>query len=111
MSRVNHWSTRFALLYFNKTKRYKSMDDVPDLVPHNQVENARSRLRIFLNLCLIVLGLGVSVSAIIINKRHVASGGITWVESNMLKHDKFKTHHAPAAGAWCEERVPRRAKG
>lgn len=90
MATVNSRASQFALLYFSKNQKYKSMAEVPGLVPKNQMENARSRLRIFINLCLIVLGLGVCITSIIVNKRHVASGGITWVESNMMQHQKFK---------------------
>ena len=69
------------------------MAEVPSLVPKNQMENARSRLRIFINLCLIVFGLGVCITSIIINKRHMASGVITWVESNMMQHQQFKKEY------------------
>merc|ERR1719495_497530 len=81
--------TRFALYRFSKRK-YKSMEDVPNWVPKNEVDNARSRLRIAFNLGLIVFSIVAAITTIIVEKRHRAAGGISWVEKNNLKHQEAR---------------------
>jgi len=81
--------TRFALYKYSK-RGYKSMEDVPNFVPKSEMDNSRSKLRIVINLGMIVLGLFSAIGIIINEKRHRAAGGISWVEKNMLKHESYK---------------------
>jgi len=87
-------SNRFALYKFSKKKgKYKSMADVPNFVSRGELDSARSRMRIFLNLCIAFGSLAIAIVTIIREKRHRAAGGATWVEQNMAKHHRYQQEH------------------
>lgn len=99
---VNSRITKFALYKFSK-KGYKSMEDVPNFVPKNEMDNARSRFRIAVNLGMIVLGLISAIGIIINEKRYRAAGGLSWVEKNMLKHEGYKKDYQDEQAAKAKE--------
>jgi len=84
--------SQFALYKFSK-RGYKSMEDVPSFVPKQEMDNARSRLRIAVNLSMMVGALVTAIAVIINEKRYKEAGGISWVEKNQLKHERYRKEH------------------
>jgi len=77
--------TRYALYNFSKNN-YRSIAEVPYLCPKHEVDNARSRMRISINMWIMGIASIMFVAAAMHQKRYQANGGMTWVEQNLDKH-------------------------
>ena len=87
---------QYVLLNFSN-KNYKDWDQVPHYVTSSEMDAARSRMRVHINLWIMFLGTAVCFAAALHFKRQNDSGALSWVESNIQEHDKwakdFKKDH------------------
>jgi len=89
--------TRYALFNFSR-KNYQNMSDVPNMCSKQEVDNARSRLRISVNLWTMGISSVFLIIAALYYKRNQASGGQSWVERNREQHKSWQdTYNAHSA--------------
>lgn len=89
--------TRYALYNFSR-KNYQNIEDVPQMCDKQEVDNARSRLRISINMWIMGIGSVMLVLSALQFKREAASGGQSWVERNREMHQGWQdTYNASAA--------------
>ena len=86
LSKLDKW----ILVKFGPQGRYKTADDVPLHVGRIELDNAKSRARIALNLCCIAAGLLAAFCTVQYGKLKRARGDPSWEAQNMEKHRQWK---------------------
>ena len=70
--------------------KYASIDDIPEYVRYQELNNARSKRRIHNNLCCMLFGFTCAVAAIVYGKYRQRHGMETLEEYNIRKHKESR---------------------
>lgn len=79
---------RYILLNFSH-KNYKDWADLPQSVTSSEMDNARSRFRVHINVWIMLAGSAVCFAAAVYFKRVKESGGVSWTEANQREHAQW----------------------
>ena len=81
---------KFVLTKWGPPGKYKTMEEVPKFVPKLEIDNARSRARVVVNLGIMIFALVSAMASIVWIKRYIAGGGKTVAELNHEKHQQYR---------------------
>ena len=88
---ITNWYDKWCLAKFGQ---YKTVDKVPKYVVHREIENARSRARVKVNLTIGLFGTIAALTVIVYCKRKTAAGEMEHLSERSIK--KHANWHADA---------------